>query len=349
MTRKAAETPDQKQSEAAPAAPPPETAPIPKPKRTHGLAYRMAEALDHWVKTNPFSRLTGLLFAVVGGIVLIGTGMQIILDYQDRAEDRLARAWETAMRPVAGNTGKGAAISFLLLQGQNLTGLDVSCQRMQGGWDAAERKCRARPVLSDLSVPEGMEDLTKRWDLSGTEVSRADMKGVSLTAFSGRDTNFIGGDLREARLEGDLENAAFYGVLLADAVLKYRPSTADAPALDPTFSIIRSEISDLIIWTTIEEGVLLSENFAWADQPPWRANSEFDETQLALAEVKYCDPTGKRKMLREPIGVAAGDPSKPPNLREPALLVEADRCREMTEAEARLAFPEAWKEIERPD
>ncbi|MEM7428553.1 MAG: hypothetical protein AAF441_20880 [Pseudomonadota bacterium] len=100
-----------------------------------------ARATSNFKQSFPI-QLAAIMAAVIGFGTLIATLIQIqediaskTIERENLRRDRIERAWDRILIPVSGNTRKGEAISYLLSEGVDLTGIDVSCQRT-GNWNA---------------------------------------------------------------------------------------------------------------------------------------------------------------------------------------------------------------------
>ncbi|MCP5036747.1 MAG: ABC transporter permease, partial [Rhodobacteraceae bacterium] len=66
----------------------------------------------------------------------------------DREADAITRAWTLITTPAPGNSGKGSALEYLNGLGIPLTGIDLSCETIGGGWDeTADRQGESVVVL----------------------------------------------------------------------------------------------------------------------------------------------------------------------------------------------------------
>lgn len=106
--------------------------------------------------------LTRFMFGL-GAWLFVVTIAGFVLEYRSYNEDRATRraeddarrlaaisqAWETLLRPVGGNTGKGAALTLLLQQGQSIAGADLSCEGV-GTW--RDGTCLNPAIFSDLDL-----------------------------------------------------------------------------------------------------------------------------------------------------------------------------------------------------
>jgi hypothetical protein len=122
---------------------------------------------------------------------------------EERTKDAIARAWTLVTTPATGNSGKGPALEYLNGQGIPLTGIDLSCERMGGGWDAQEQTCASPTYLRGVNLP------------------KANLIGARLQGASLREAQLQGADLAGAQLQGaDLSQAQLQGASLRDAQLQ---------------------------------------------------------------------------------------------------------------------------------
>ena len=126
---------------------------------------------------------------------------------ETRRNEAIARAWSLLTTPATGNSGKREALEYLAGQGVSLTGIDLSCAKMGGGWDD-KKKCETPVYLAGLTLeaPAG-----QRVDLQG-----AHLEGANLV-----DAHLEGVDLGEAHLErANLVRAHLQGTILSEAHLE---------------------------------------------------------------------------------------------------------------------------------
>lgn len=219
----------------------------------------------------------GTLLATLASVAL--GAWAYLEDRQTRRDEAINRAWSILTTPATGNSGKREALEYLASQGVSLMGIDLSCEKMGGGWDPVEKDCEIPVYLSGLTLSKlsnGAIDLlganlsgafledaelqnADLWgaNLEGTVLWAADLRGASLeeAQMSGVDLSYArlsGANLREA----ELSNAGLGGSDLSDA----RLSGAD---------LAGSHISDANFSnaTGVEEASFL-ESWAWSDFPP---------------------------------------------------------------------------------
>ena len=115
--------------------------------RTKGGAYYLTE--EHWLQqlddrlqparqTLEQSAIAHFIAVAVGFIALVVTLFtmwQILVDLQDRSqerqqrvEERVERAWNHLIQPIGGNVGKGGSLTTLLTNNVPLDGITLSCE-----------------------------------------------------------------------------------------------------------------------------------------------------------------------------------------------------------------------------
>lgn len=96
-----------------------------------------------------------------------------------RREDAIARAWSLLTTPATGNSGKVAALEFLVAEKVPLIGIDLSCARMGGeeNWNAETYTCLRPTYLRGAKIAGAMLDGA---NLSGVDLTGADMREVSM-------------------------------------------------------------------------------------------------------------------------------------------------------------------------
>lgn len=323
---------------------------------SRGNIFRFAAWLDEEVETNPVVRLLGLAFAVFGGLVLVGTGFQIIWDYEARQEDRIFRAYETLSSTASGNRGQGAAATYLLAQGHSLEGLDLSCRTSGELTEILKRTlndelygCGYLPIIDGI-VSENTD--LYNWNLSGTIISNLRISGAWLDGvFKGTEFNRI--KLSDSGIYGDLNGATIFDSKFERSRIRY---WGDPDAIDPFMYIYYSDISGLRIDTGHRRYFIVTQdNYAWADRPPSILEARLHQPcyegeelrcwttrgvpMQALTGVQYCDPLARTDMGGPVENLVEGLTSE----------MRTDKvnpnCRSMTASEARKRFPLAWRHI----
>jgi len=202
---------------------------------------------------------------VIGLLFLIPTAYVLIIDLEDRKQQRIAQAWETVTRPAPGNSGKGPALEYLNSQGIALVGIDLSTETNRG------------------------EAFLPTVDLSGANLNGANLSGANLV-----EANLSGANLNRANLSGaNLAAANLSGAKLFEAELL---NTNLARANLSGANLGKANLSDVIIWTTDFSGV----NFSGVDlsgevvfkQRHFKNACGNDKTKLAEGlTIKTCSHT----------------------------------------------------------
>ncbi|MEM6277666.1 MAG: pentapeptide repeat-containing protein [Pseudomonadota bacterium] len=107
----------------------------------------------------------------------------------ERKADGVNRAWSIITTHAPGNSGKGPAIEFLSKQGVPLTGIDLSCKTMGGGWDEAQLRCQTPTYLSPVNLTGAVMEGSslEGVNLKNSNISNTDLEG---TGFSGSTLDF---------------------------------------------------------------------------------------------------------------------------------------------------------------
>ena len=198
---------------------------------------------------------------------------------ETRREDAIARAWSLLTTPATGNSGKREALEYLAGQGVSLTGIDLSCAKMGGGWDAEKKKCDNPVYLVGLTLkaPAGQQvDLhgahLEGADLWGAHLEKADLWQAHLEGANLRRADLEGADLWEAHLEGaDLWKAHLEGADLSEAHLEGADlwkAHLEGAILEKA-NLEGAHLSSAIF--TDAEGIVsidFTNTWAWADEPP---------------------------------------------------------------------------------
>lgn len=303
-----------------------------QPESGENILARLAE-IDRKISTIiTVGQASGIVRAVtiLAGAVSVGvvvyTGWQIWNDLTDRQEERVMRAWETVARPIPGNIGKGLAINTILASGATIEALNLSCKQMGGIITQGQYGCEIAPVISDISIVGPDPERPVRvnvWNISGAAfvggefknawINMVDMKGATFwqTRFEGVDLN------------GNADEASFEDVSIVNSEINI---TTNA-------SSFRGELSGTTI-SDYDNGLANAAWYAWAyaDNPPRlektiEGMSAFESPKIA--GLVYCHP-----QIRRPPSMDFND--------------WGDACKQMTEDEARKAFPAEWDAAMRP-
>ncbi len=181
----------------------------PTPHPAHTAGGRDISGLWEW-----FERIV-----LMATLISIGLGTWAYWEEREtRRDEAIARAWSLLTTPATGNSGKREALEYLAGQGVSLRGIDLSCAKMGGGWDAEKKECGTPVYLEGLTLkaPDG-----QRVDLRGAHLEGANLRGAHLEGVNLRETHLQGADLWEAHLEGaDLWDAHLEGADLRMAHLE---------------------------------------------------------------------------------------------------------------------------------
>ncbi len=149
-------------------------------------------------------------------LLSVGFGYQVYQEERDtRRQEAINRAWSLITTPATGNSGKGPALEYLNDQRISLQGINLSCDRMGGGWDAEKRHCETPTWLQGVELQgadlEGAQlqgaDLGEAV-LQGADLSGGNLQGAHLWDASLQKTDLLGADLQGANLSGaDLQGA----------------------------------------------------------------------------------------------------------------------------------------------
>lgn len=134
-----------------------------------------------------------------------------------RKLDRLEAAWTRLLRPIGGNTGKGPALEYIMKTGADMSGLNLSCDSVNGTYEnqklrGYERiRCNGAIWLADAEIParkivgkrvlgDYFQNSVLLWNLSGAEIFRIKANHISFA-----------GDLRYTRFGlSTLNSSRFY-------------------------------------------------------------------------------------------------------------------------------------------
>jgi hypothetical protein len=235
----------------------------------------------------PFFRLLEIAGAVVGFAVLIGTAWQIWLDYAGRAQDRTEQAWTRLLTQAAGNTGKGAALTYLIDSGADVDGVDISCAAV-GNYDAAAGKCRKPAILTDVEI--------RTKDTMVSDLSLADevINGMKLSGGFLVKTDFTGATISNLRVSNSAIGGSFAGARVY--FCNFRGAFVDMKGPLGPGAINFCELSGTKFGIADEDFVAGFDNssWAWADSPPAMSEDTSDGIKLhplsdaAYQRLSYC-------------------------------------------------------------
>ncbi len=131
---------------------------------------------------------------------------------KERQAEAITRAWSLITTPATGNSGKGPALEYLNDQGIPLRGINLSCERMGGGWDAEKLTCETPTYLRGVELQKA--------DLTGARLQGAGLWEAQLQGADLRYAQLQGAKLILAQLQGDLMGAQLQGAELYGAELQ---------------------------------------------------------------------------------------------------------------------------------
>ena len=184
-------------------------------------------------RRSPWKRLHRLIATIepwgilVAAFALVLTVGQFWVDYRDRVNERVVRAWTLVTTPAPGNSGKKEALEYLNSE-------DGLCFGWLWGWCAVVLKSRTALVgidlshsrlgLSDSPVAASAFDFVGRGvylqqaNLPEADLSHANLSGANLFAANLSGATFLRADLQHTFLpmadfsEADLTGANLSGV-----------------------------------------------------------------------------------------------------------------------------------------
>lgn len=252
------------------------------------LPSERAAAITSALLQSEQAKIVATLSALVGFGVVLATAWQIREDYAYRSEERdirreesIARAWENLFRRAPGNTGKGAHLSLLLSEGQNVDGIDISCRAI-GDWegDVASGRCQAKPIFFDITYSAQPFDAPNRQTLKADHVEFRLFTLTNGSLFG----SFDGAVFNGARIENSILSGNLSGTVFVDSDLR---DTIIIETSARSFSVVRSDVSGLILDQTFsprQHG--LWQNYFWADWPPRSVSTDRITVPLAPAELE---------------------------------------------------------------
>ncbi|GIT93120.1 hypothetical protein JANAI62_35960 [Jannaschia pagri] len=182
-------------------------------------------------EANPFTRLLAIL-------AIFAFPLQFFLDWSGRQDQREIAAWDLLTTQALGNSGKIEAIEYLVSAGVNLTGIDLSCNPMQG--ISPDLKCEGGVYLQGLNLSRTDAVFT---DANFGEADLRDAGLMGLDAFGAdfSDTVLWRADFANARLhravfdEATINEVSFRGADLSSASFECVQFAPIAAALNRAF------------------------------------------------------------------------------------------------------------------
>lgn len=190
--------------------------------------------------------LIAILFAILTGVVTVGTMWQITSDIADRQaerqdarEERLARAWSHLMTRIGGQSGKGAALNIILRSGEKVDRIELSCKTV-GDWDDKADKCINKPEFDGLSF--GLASQGKNY--RGRNIPRFADVLITNSDFSGM--GLFAKDFENVRFEqSNLERTTIYSSSKIDLFLSSLKGAKIYYKVDVAFA---GNISDVVFY-----------------------------------------------------------------------------------------------------
>ncbi len=215
------------------------------------------------VESSGFVRLGAVIAAIAGFAVLIATAAQIRADFEDRAEereyrrlDRIEAARDRLLSRAGGNTGKGDAFRFLMSEGVDVTGMDLSCPAIGGL--STQGSCFNPPIFDNL-VFEGR--LVQSVQFNETIILSLRIADAEL-----RDFSFDSSGIRFVEIvKADVIASTFRDAVISGCrIYKSRVRFGDAR------DISRCDVSDSMILDLegLGDGDHRFGLVSWADLPP---------------------------------------------------------------------------------
>ncbi|MBL0375259.1 hypothetical protein JJB09_24905 [Rhizobium sp. KVB221] len=292
---------------------PPAQKPQPPKRRLFGRIDAALEPVRESIDNSAVLHFIAIMFAVLTGVVTIGTMWQITTDISDRQtereearEERLSRAWAHLMTPVGGQSGKGAAMNVILLSGGRIDQVELSCRKI-GDWDQRTGKCANPPVLDGVAFGISSRGNIFDWGtknfplFSDITFTNSDFSGVSLYPRDFANVRFEASNLEGATIHEDAK-VSLFAVSLKRAKIYYEADVAFAENISN--AIFFFEDGGLMLkGQSISAPAAFAPEFSnawfWADEPPvltrsvgWNDKGPTDTSFLdrIASNIRICDP-----------------------------------------------------------
>lgn len=313
--------------------------------------------LTLYITHSPIVQLLAAFAALLGFGVVLVTAYQIGVDLEDRkseraqrVDDAIERAWDRLLRPAAGNTGKGEAMTYLLERGISLNGVDLSCRSI-GNWDRERNECARRVQIEGVRIDKtdweemAFGTLPKRGGvvsngiLASADLSDTDLFSFHVTLMQIRNinlsrTNMVGSILLGTVIRGWFDEAYIGNCDLSDARIypTEKPPTLHRCAVN----------NALLPW--LDEETSWTELTAWADTPPLDIDPPSEE-EGEVSHIRAHGPMvlGRIRLCEPPLD----EGGKPVSAR-PVLMFILSECKPVSVEDAMKRYPEAYKPLQPP-
>ena len=234
----------------------------------------------HWSENTRLWRTFEFGLGIVAVLALIISIIGLFQTANEAKENRIFNAWQILSSRSTSNTAKKAALETLNNDEENLRGIDLSCETMNG-MDKKNENCDTPTFLAEVSLPNA--DLI-RANLSNANLSRANLSDADLREANLSDANLSRANLSDADLSfADLSAAYLFFANLSDADL-IGANLSDADLFEANLSNVNFCDSFLGCAKKLTQPQI-DKAWVWADRPPvFKAGEE----QLDLAPPPLC-------------------------------------------------------------
>ena len=250
----------------------------------------------HWSENTRLWRTFEFGLGIVAVLALIISIIGLFQTANEAKENRIFNAWQILSSRSTSNTAKKAALETLNNAEENLRGIDLSCETMNG-MDKKNESCDAPTFLANVSLPNaGLEranlsDADLRWaNLSDVDLLEANLSNAYLLGANLSDADLSFADLSAAYLFfANLSDADLIGANLSDADLSFA-DLSDADLREANLSNVSFCHSYVGCAENLTQAQLTQAQidvaWAWADSTPpiFKAG----EKQLDLAPPPLC-------------------------------------------------------------
>lgn len=241
---------------------------------------------NNFIEENQGMKFGAHFFRFIAIIVLIGTGIQIMLDLSDREREIVVREAahkhvlrESLLTPVSGSTGKGEALQELMMvsEGAEFSGLDLSCERMNGGWDENTLICENPVILDGVDFSKvyqaSIERAAKAQLAAGVAEYGIVLNRLNFTGVSAQFQNWSHLSVEDGKLAAaDFSNSVLSTVALIGDLRGFKCEFCDL-----SYSLFQDDFHDVsFAYSNLTgtafvgplDGLTLDDTWAWADQIP---------------------------------------------------------------------------------
>lgn len=227
----------------------------------------IAKPTVHLLVHSDGAKLIGLVVAAIGFGAILLTYTSILVDLQDRDDERISRNLDRLLQRAPGETGKARAFAALLDSGTYVDGMDLSCKAI-GNFDDAGYRCNQPPSFDGLFY-NGADTHIYNIKFHGDNFNTVVVSNLFFHGADFRDSFILYMNTYRVLLDGSFDGTLIDYSEMTNTKIDIVPG-AGWP------EIRRSNISNSIIpWLGSLPDNALSSLYFWADAPPYRTDPDY--------------------------------------------------------------------------